>query len=74
MREAETRRYTLARETGSVRTSLGDIRYKRSAGYGVERLKYEYDDLARIAKANDLTLAEIRAMADRARAAQVHHL
>ena len=74
VRETPTKRYVLERSTGRVRTPLGDIRYKRSAGYGVERLKYEYDDLARIAGANDMTLDEVRALAEQTRKTQVHHL
>ena len=74
VRETETRRYVLDRTAGHVRTPLGDVRYKRSAGYGVERLKYEYDDCACIARANDLTLDEVRRLADLARQAEVHSL
>ena len=72
VREAETRRYVLERTVGRVQTPLGDIRYKRSAGYGAERIKYEYDDCARIAAANDLTLEEVRQLADRARRSEIH--
>ena len=64
----------LERSTGRVRTPLGDIRYKRSAGYGVERLKYEYDDLARIAGANDMTLDEVRMIAEQAKKTEIHHI
>ena len=74
VRETPTRRYVLERTTGRVRTALGDIRWKRSAGYGVERLKFEYDDLARIAKANDMTLEEVRRLAEQAKKTEVHHL
>ncbi len=74
VRQTQTRRHVLDRQTGRVRTPLGDIRYKCSKGYGVQRLKYEYDDLARIARANDMTLDEVRSLADRSRAAQVHSL
>lgn len=72
VRETETRRYVLERIGGRVRTPLGDIRYKRSSGYGVERLKYEYDDCARIAAEHDMTLDEVRQLADRVRRAEVH--
>ena len=74
VRETPTRRYVLERTSGRVRTPLGDIRYKRSVGYGVERLKYEYDDLARIAKANDMTLEAVRQLADRIRTTAVYHI
>ena len=74
VRETPARRYVLKRSAGCVRTSLGDVRYKRSQGYGVERLKYEYDDLARIAKANDMTLEAVRQLAERVRKTELHHL
>ena len=74
VRETPARRYVLKRSAGCVRTSLGDVRYKRSHGYGVERLKYEYDDLARIAKANGMTLEAVRQLAERVRTAEVHHI
>ena len=72
VRETETRRYVLDRTAGRVRTPLGDIRYKSSSGYGVERFKYEYDDCAGIARTNDLTLDEVRRLADRVRRTEVH--
>ncbi len=74
VRETVTKRHVLERSSGLVHTPLGDVRYKRSTGYGVERLKYEYDDLARIARENDMTLDDVRALADRARLARVHSL
>ena len=64
----------IERTTGRVRTALSDIRWKRSAEYGVERLKFEYDDLARIAKANDMTLEGVRRLAEQAKKTEVHHL
>ena len=74
VRQTQTRRYVLDRQTSHVRTSLGDIRYKCSKGYGVQRLKYEHDDLARIAMANGMTLDEVRSLAERSRTAEVHRL
>ena len=74
VRETPTRRYVLERTSGRVRTPLGDVRYKRSRGYGVERLKYEYDDLARIARANNMTLEAVRQLAERIRTTEVHHI
>ncbi len=38
------------------------IRYKTSAGFGVTRTKYEYDDLANIARTYGLTLEQVRAL------------
>lgn len=60
VRETETRRYILDRKIETVNTPFGGIKRKISAGYGVKREKYEYDDLARIAKEQNLSLDEIR--------------
>ncbi|MCI8898669.1 MAG: LarC family nickel insertion protein, partial [Lachnospiraceae bacterium] len=37
----------------------GDIRRKTSTGYGVTRQKYEYEDLARAARENDVSVSEV---------------
>ncbi|MCD8390446.1 MAG: nickel pincer cofactor biosynthesis protein LarC, partial [Firmicutes bacterium] len=41
-------------------TSLGTVKIKRSEGYGAKRVKAEYDDIARIAAENGITLSEAR--------------
>ncbi|MCH5196715.1 MAG: nickel pincer cofactor biosynthesis protein LarC [Oscillospiraceae bacterium] len=60
VRETETRRYVLNRKIETVNTPFGEIKKKISSGYGVKREKYEYDDLARIANEQNLSLDEIR--------------
>lgn len=65
IRETVCRRYVLRRETGTVETPYGSVRVKTSEGYGVRRSKAEYDDLARIALENGLTLDEARRLAER---------
>ena len=60
VREKVCRRYVLRREIEERETELGPVRVKRSAGYGVEREKYEYEDLAAIAREKGLSLAELR--------------
>ena len=60
IRETSQRRYVLDREIRSVETELGEVRQKISRGYGVIRSKYEYDDLARIARENDMSVEEVR--------------
>lgn len=50
VRETQTRRYVLDRTIESVDTPCGPIRRKISRGYGVERAKWEYEDLARAAR------------------------
>ena len=58
VRENRFRRYALTRSTETIETPYGEIRRKVSAGYGAERRKYEYEDLARIAKENRISLAQ----------------
>ena len=50
VREATVRRYVLDRNEKVIKTRYGDVRKKESRGYGVFRSKYEYDDLAFLAK------------------------
>ncbi|MDE6881629.1 MAG: nickel pincer cofactor biosynthesis protein LarC [Lachnospiraceae bacterium] len=59
IRERRYRRYTLDRSVETVRTPYGDIRSKISTGYGVTRQKYEYEDLAKAARENDLSVSQI---------------
>ena len=59
IRETAYRRYTLERIVQTVETPFGPIRRKDSAGYGVSRQKYEYEDLARIAREQDLSIEDI---------------
>ncbi len=50
VREHRCSRYTLKRSFETVQTPYGDVQKKLSSGYGVTREKYEYEDLARIAR------------------------
>lgn len=61
MRETLCARYVMRREMGEHTCTLGTARYKASEGYGSSRTKYEFDDLARIARERGLSLAEVRA-------------
>lgn len=58
IRENISRRYTLARSIQRVQTPCGEVRKKISEGYGVTREKYEYEDLARIARERGISLRE----------------
>lgn len=60
VREHRCSRYTLKRSLEMVQTPYGDVQKKLSSGYGVTREKYEYEDLARIAREQGLSLAEVR--------------
>ncbi len=54
------RRYTLDREALTLDTAYGPVRAKRSHGYGVERVKPEFEDLAEIARREGVSVREIR--------------
>lgn len=60
VRENICRRYVLHREMEERQTEFGPVRVKRSSGYGVEREKYEYEDLAAIAREKGLSLAQLK--------------
>ena len=62
IRETEMRRRVMERRTETRATPYGEVRVKLCSGCGVSREKLEYDDLARIARERDLSLAEARAL------------
>ena len=66
VREQLCRRYTLTRRVQTVNTPYGPLRKKISEGYGVCREKYEYEDLAAIAKARGMSLTELERELDNA--------
>ena len=55
----QMKRYTLERENVTLETPYGPVRAKRSRGYGVDRVKPEYDDLAGIARRENLPLRDV---------------
>ncbi len=60
VRETVTHRHIMDRKTEIVQTPYGEVRRKVSSGYGVSRSKYEYDDLARIAREQNISLDEVK--------------
>ena len=61
VRETVTRRFVLDRNIRTIETPYGSVRVKESTGYGVTRKKLEYDDIAKIAREQGKSIAEIRA-------------
>ena len=59
IREKFCTRYTLQRKVETVESPYGVIRKKVSAGYGVRRSKYEYEDLAKAARVNGLSIEQV---------------
>ena len=64
VRENTMVKYMLDRGIETVDTKLGPVRRKISRGFGVEKSKTEYDDLARIAREHGITLREARKLAE----------
>lgn len=62
IRESISRRYTLTRTMKEHETPYGVIREKVSEGYGVCRGKLEYEDLAKIAREQGMSLEEVKAL------------
>ena len=60
VRENITHRYILERRIETVHTPYGEVRRKVSSGYGTTRIKYEYEDLVRIAKERNISIEEVR--------------
>lgn len=65
IRETEKRRTVLRRSFEAVQTPFGTVRRKISTGCGVRREKYEFDDLARIAREQNISLAQASELAAR---------
>lgn len=59
VRETLCGRYVLRRKERAVETPLGRVRIKTAGGYGVERSKPEYEDVARIARERGMSLPDV---------------
>lgn len=64
VREASLHRYCLDRRMTEVETPFGIVHRKDSCGYGVHRSKFEYEDVAALARAKGTSLQEILAQID----------
>ena len=62
VRSHAVRRHTLERSTSVEETAWENIRVKTGGGYGVSKCKYEYEDLARLARERDLPLMKVKKM------------
>ncbi len=65
-------RDTLTRRTEQVETVFGSVRIKCAEGFGVVREKPEYDDMARIAAEQSLSVREVTEIVRRVRGDQSH--
>ena len=62
VRERLCNRYTLGRGVETVETAHGPVRIKQAAGWGVAREKMEYEDLAAIARGENISLEQASAL------------
>ena len=53
------RRMTLDREPVNLQSPWGEVKGKRSFGHGIERVKAEFDEVARIAREEGLSVDEV---------------
>ena len=60
VRESMCRRYIMSRSVETLQTELGEVRKKVSEGYGISREKYEYEDIARIAKERNMCFNDVK--------------
>lgn len=59
IREMLAGRYVLSRCEEEAKTEYGNVRIKRSNGYGVTRVKAEYEDIRRLAIENDIAIGDV---------------
>ena len=65
IRESISKRYTLTRTIKEHETPYGVVREKVSEGYGVCRGKLEYEDIAKIARENGMSLEEVKELVEK---------
>ena len=59
IRENVCHRYTLQRELSTIQTKYGTVRIKNAHGYGTRKTKAEYDDIADIARRENLSIHDV---------------
>jgi uncharacterized protein (TIGR00299 family) protein len=59
IRENISRRYTLQREQTQIQTEYGAVNIKTASGFGVQKSKPEYEDIAKIAKEKGMTIQDV---------------
>lgn len=65
IRHYQPMRYTLESRFETVDTPFGTVRKKISTGYGVRHCKWEYEDLANIARQQNMTLEQVTEMLEK---------
>lgn len=67
IREHKEQRYLLRREIEKYESSMGPVSVKKSSGYGCQKEKYEYEDIARLARQEKEPVEKIRRILDQER-------
>ena len=67
IREHICGRYILDRKTEKINTPFGAVRVKVASGYSTKKYKYEYEDLKRLAQDHDMSIAQVKNIADKCR-------
>lgn len=62
IRERVHKRYVMNRRFDIAETEFGTVRIKKSSGYGTEKSKFEYEDLARICRENNISLDKLKSL------------
>jgi uncharacterized protein (TIGR00299 family) protein len=65
VREHISQRYILKRDFETIDTPYGPVRKKTASGYGTSKSKYEYEDLAKIAREQNLSLEEVKGLLEK---------
>ena len=65
VRETVCRRAVLERSEETVETEYGPVRVKKVTGWGVSRSKAEYEDIAKIAREREISLAQVSEAVER---------
>mgnify|MGYP000971015477 FL=1 len=60
VRCSDRRRHTMKRHIETMETEYGTVHIKKAEGFGAEKSKLEYEDLAEIACKNGISLAEVK--------------
>ena len=64
VRETPARRWEMERSVETVQTAFGPVRRKTARGFGTEKAKWEYEDVARIARERGMALPAVLEVLD----------
>jgi uncharacterized protein (TIGR00299 family) protein len=59
IREYITHRYILNREDREIQTPIGTVRIKTACGFGIQKSKPEYEDIARLAREKGMSIDNV---------------